>query len=150
MSDSDYAEKLRDPRWQRRRLEIFQRDNWTCQLCSRADLELHVHHLYRTTENPWEEPDLHLLTVCRLCHEQQPSNPHGGFRNPKRMYRTDAEWWREHSQEYDAETQERLSKENATGFTLRELRDKLRKIDDGIHLLRLAWDERQKTGDGQT
>jgi 5-methylcytosine-specific restriction endonuclease McrA len=61
MSSIEYNEKLKDPRWQRRRLKIFERDNWTCQLCSRTDLELHVHHLFRTTEDPWDEPDLHLV-----------------------------------------------------------------------------------------
>ena len=24
-----YSDKLKDPRWQRKRLEIFERDNWT-------------------------------------------------------------------------------------------------------------------------
>src|ERR1017187_10379558 len=104
-----YSEKLRDPRWQRRRLEIFQRDNWTCQLCCRTDLELHFHHLYRTADNPWEEPDLHLLTVCSLCHEQQPGNPRGGFKNPKRLYLSDQEWWKKHRSEYSEELDEVLT-----------------------------------------
>ncbi len=95
-------------------------------------------------EDPWDEPDLHLLTVCKLCHEQQPSNPHGGFRHPKRLYRTDAEWWKEHSQEYDYKTQEELSMENVQGLTIREVRDKVRRIDEGIHALRLACEEKRK------
>jgi 5-methylcytosine-specific restriction endonuclease McrA len=28
-----YGDKLKDPRWQKRRLEIFKRDEWTCQQC---------------------------------------------------------------------------------------------------------------------
>jgi len=28
-----YAEKLKDPRWQKKRLEIMERDEWTCQWC---------------------------------------------------------------------------------------------------------------------
>jgi hypothetical protein len=135
---TEYEQKLRDPRWQRRRLEIFQRDKWTCQLCSRTDLELHVHHLHRTTENPWDEPDLHLLTVCKLCHEQQPSNPHGGFSPPKREYKTDAEWWQENSCEYDTRTQQELSMENVQGYTVREAMNKLSQIKKRIHDLRLA------------
>jgi hypothetical protein len=137
-AETEYEQKLRDPRWQRKRLEIFQRDKWTCQLCSRTDLELHVHHLHRTTENPWEEPDLHLLTVCRLCHEQQPSNPHGGFKPPKREYRTDAEWWQENSNSYDIGTQQELSMENVQGFTIGEAMNKLHQINKRIHDLRLA------------
>lgn len=31
---SDYSQKLLDPRWQRKRLEILQRDDFTCQVCS--------------------------------------------------------------------------------------------------------------------
>ena len=32
-----YYRKLRDPRWQKRRLEIFARDDWTCQGCDFRD-----------------------------------------------------------------------------------------------------------------
>jgi len=103
-----------------------------------------VHHLYRTTEDPWDEPDLHLLTICKLCHEQQPSNPNGSFRHPKRLYKTDGEWWKEHSQEYDEATQEELSMESVHGYTIREVKAKVRRIDEGIHALRLAWEEKQK------
>lgn len=144
MDSRTYAEKLRDPRWQKRRLEIFQRDDWTCQLCSRTDLELHLHHLHRTTEDPWDEPDLHLLTVCRLCHDQQPGNPKGAFKHPKRLYVTDWEWWERHRYSYDAATQERLSKENVSGHTPRDLMRKIAAIDEAIHALRLEWEERQK------
>jgi hypothetical protein len=144
MDSRTYVEKLRDPRWQRRRLEIFQRDNWTCQLCSRTDLELHVHHLYRTTKDPWDEPDLHLLTVCQLCHDQQPSNPHGGFKNPKRLYLTDEEWWNAHQREYDGDTLEEFSQENLSGLTMREVQRKMRQRKEGIHSLRLAWEAREK------
>jgi hypothetical protein len=139
-----YAEKLRDPRWQRRRLEIFQRDNWKCQLCSRTDLELHLHHMYRTTEDPWDEPDLHLLTVCQLCHEQQPSNPHGDFKNPKRLYVTDDEWWRTHQGRYDSEAREKFDQQNISGFTIREVQRNLKERKEGIHALRLEWEEQER------
>jgi hypothetical protein len=143
MSLTEYNEKLKDPRWQRKRLKIFERDSWTCQLCSRTDLELNVHHLYRTTEEPWDEPDLHLLTLCRLCHEQQLNNPRGGFKPPRRLYKTDAEWWKEHCHEYDCNTQDRLDTRKITGFTIREIMAKLREIHEGIHALRLAWEEKR-------
>lgn len=29
----EYAKKLMDPRWQKKRLEIFKRDGWKCQNC---------------------------------------------------------------------------------------------------------------------
>lgn len=150
MDARTYAEKLRDPRWQRRRLEIFQRDNWKCQLCSRTDLELHLHHLYRTTEDPWDEPDLHLLTVCQLCHDQQPGNPRGGFRNPKRLYVTDEEWWTAHQSGYSSETREEFDMHNTSAISMRDVFKKTKQRKDGIHALRLAWEEqeRKKSSDG--
>src|SRR5262245_56290118 len=50
-----YQEKLRDPRWQRKRLEILERDQWTCQRCHSTTKTLHVHHrIYRHGLEPWE------------------------------------------------------------------------------------------------
>lgn len=63
-----YADKLKDPRWQRRRLEIFQRDEWRCTRCGRDDLTLHVHHVEYVGE-PWEAPDSVLRTLCEVCHD---------------------------------------------------------------------------------
>lgn len=146
MSVSEYNEKLKDPRWQRKRLKIFERDQWTCQLCSRTDLELNVHHLFRSAEDPWDEPDLNLLTLCRLCHEQQLANPRGTFKPPKRLYKTDDEWWKEHRNEYDIGTQERMDyfSGNIGPGGLKNLRDRLQKIRDEMHSLRLAWEEKQE------
>jgi hypothetical protein len=111
---------------------------------------MHVHHLYRTTEEPWDEPDLHLLTLCRSCHEQQPSNPRGGFKDPKRLYETDQEWWDEHRHEYDSATQSKLDERSVSGFTIREVMAEYREVEDGIHALRLAWDEKRKLQRGDT
>jgi len=69
---STYSEKLRSPLWQRRRLEIFQRDNFQCQSCDRTDLTLHVHHLkYFPNLEPWEYEDHYLVTYCELCHNSE-------------------------------------------------------------------------------
>lgn len=64
-----YADKLKDPRWQRKRLNIFNRDNWRCALCRTRDATLHVHHLAYSGE-PWEAPDRDLVTLCENCHER--------------------------------------------------------------------------------
>jgi hypothetical protein len=66
---SAYADKLRDPRWQRRRLEIMQRDYWRCTKCRDKESTLHVHHRYylRGTE-PWEYPPDAFMTLCERCH----------------------------------------------------------------------------------
>lgn len=74
MSDRSYAQKLRDPRWQRKRLEVLSRDNWTCTKCGRNDLELHVHHDYYIYGfEPWEYDMDILKTRCFKCHESEHS-----------------------------------------------------------------------------
>jgi len=67
---SAYQQKLLDPRWQRRRLEILQRDNWTCWQCGDTQATLHVHHRYYLREtDPWDYPLDALVTLCAYCHE---------------------------------------------------------------------------------
>lgn len=69
---SDYLEKLKDPRWQKKRLEIFQRDNWSCKSCGNKDKPLHIHHLfYFKDKEPWEVEDGFLLTLCEECHSNE-------------------------------------------------------------------------------
>ena len=65
-----YSEKLRDPRWQRRRLEILERDGWTCQHCDETDKTLHVHHKWYDGE-PWESQDEALEALCEDCHREE-------------------------------------------------------------------------------
>ncbi len=65
-----YAEKLKDPRWQRKRLLIFERDNWTCLRCNSKTNNLQVHHKkYFPGCDPWEYEDRFLETLCVNCHE---------------------------------------------------------------------------------
>jgi hypothetical protein len=66
---SAYSEQLKDPRWQRKRLEILQRDNWKCVECHKGDVTLNVHHrLYIKGAKPWEYEDSQLSTLCEDCH----------------------------------------------------------------------------------
>lgn len=66
-----YAEKLKDPRWQKKRLEILQRDKFECRFCSASDKELHVHHaFYMRGRQPWEYENTDLSTLCLDCHEE--------------------------------------------------------------------------------
>lgn len=72
-----YAEKLKDPRWQRKRLEILNRDNFTCLDCEASDKTLHVHHcLYQKGNEPWDAPDSELRTLCEDCHEERQAVEH--------------------------------------------------------------------------
>ena len=66
-----YGEKLRSPKWQKRRLEILNRDKFTCRLCGDKETQLHVHHLrYERGCDPWDYRDSSLVTVCENCHEE--------------------------------------------------------------------------------
>lgn len=67
----DYIYLLRDPRWQKKRLLIFDRDDWKCRRCSDKFTNLQVHHLYYNFDLlPWEYPDEALITLCELCHQK--------------------------------------------------------------------------------
>lgn len=69
---SEYQKMLLDPQWQRKRLEILQRDNFTCQSCGNEEETLHVHHRYYVAgAKPWEYSDHALLTLCATCHEAE-------------------------------------------------------------------------------
>lgn len=67
-----YAEKLKDPRWQKKRLHIFNRDGWACTVCKSTTNTLQVHHLrYFKNCDPWEYDDMFLTTLCELCHKAE-------------------------------------------------------------------------------
>jgi len=66
---SSYAAKLRDPRWQRKRLKLLERSDFSCEECGDETSELHIHHHYYIRgKEPWEYPDTLLTVLCRRCH----------------------------------------------------------------------------------
>lgn len=62
-----YSEKLKDPRWQKKRLEILERDGWKCQKCGDEKSTLHVHHL-TYSGNLWDVDNDSLAALCEHCH----------------------------------------------------------------------------------
>jgi hypothetical protein len=65
-----YKELLKLPDWQKKRLEILDRDKWTCQICKETGRPLHVHHKwYESKRMPWDYPGEVYLTLCDLCHD---------------------------------------------------------------------------------
>ena len=65
-----YKNLLKSPQWQRKRLEIFNRDNFTCQCCKSKNKELHVHHLqYKKGVLPQDYENEMLVTLCFDCHD---------------------------------------------------------------------------------
>lgn len=75
MVDKPYWQKLKDPRWQKKRLEILERDKWSCQFCDRGELdevELHVHHKgYKWGNEPWDYPNWNFIALCADCHKTE-------------------------------------------------------------------------------
>jgi len=66
-----YTEQLKDPRWQRKRLEIMERADFTCEDCDATDITLHIHHgYYEKGFAPWEYPQESLHCLCEACHEK--------------------------------------------------------------------------------
>lgn len=62
-----YAEKLQDPRWQKKRLKILERDEWKCRLCFDTNATLHIHHK-KYHKEPWDVDNDFLITYCKHCH----------------------------------------------------------------------------------
>lgn len=66
-----YSELLKDPRWQKKRLEILTRDNFTCRLCKDDKTSLQVHHKgYIKGRDPWDYENEDLITLCEHCHKE--------------------------------------------------------------------------------
>lgn len=63
-----YSDKLKDPRWQKKRLKIMERDNWECCVCGEKKDTLNVHH-NKYSGNPWDVEDIELITLCESCHK---------------------------------------------------------------------------------
>jgi 5-methylcytosine-specific restriction endonuclease McrA len=67
-----YSQKLKDPRWQRKRLEVLSRDEFTCRICKSTENTLHVHHIrYIKGREPWEYREFYFVTLCQHCHETE-------------------------------------------------------------------------------
>lgn len=87
-----YSRKLKDPRWQKKRLEVLQRADWKCEHCGCGDdapiaevnahcenekrqpvvgeyptLEIH-HKKYKRNCEPWEYDAEELQCLCKYCH----------------------------------------------------------------------------------
>ena len=72
MTKSEYAQERKDPRWQRKRLEIMKRDDFECVDCGSKDKTLNVHHAYYISgRKPWQYPKWSFSTLCWECHQER-------------------------------------------------------------------------------
>lgn len=76
-----YAQKLKDPRWQKRRLHILEQRGWKCERCRDDKTTLHVHHKKYRGE-PWDALDHDLEVLCEPCHSGQ----HGKSVSPLKVF----------------------------------------------------------------
>lgn len=67
-----YSEKFKDPRWQKKRLEVLNEHNFECQSCGDTGKQLHVHHpAYKKGAEPWEYKSCELMCLCGDCHAEE-------------------------------------------------------------------------------
>lgn len=67
-----YVDQLRDPRWQRKRLEIMERADFSCESCGDKSKTLAVHHrMYLRGRKAWEYENDLLECLCETCHEEK-------------------------------------------------------------------------------
>jgi hypothetical protein len=65
-----YWEKLQDPRWQQKRLEVMKAKDFHCECCGTNQITLNVHHKeYFKNYEPWEYHNNQLAVLCKVCHE---------------------------------------------------------------------------------
>lgn len=70
-SDKAFFAKYKSPQWQRKRLEVLNRDSFECTNCGSTDKTLHVDHAYyERGADPWEYPSESLKTLCDDCHKE--------------------------------------------------------------------------------
>lgn len=69
---SDYSGHWKDPRWQKFRLKVLEKDGFTCTQCGETKRTLHAHHLYYIAKRkPWEYPIECVVTLCDECHKDE-------------------------------------------------------------------------------
>ena len=69
MGKVSYKDQLADARWQKKKCEILNRDNFTCCKCG-IKSNLNVHHIsYDKGKLAWEYPNENFITLCKECHE---------------------------------------------------------------------------------
>jgi hypothetical protein len=72
MEKKEFFDQYKDPRWQKKRLEIMERDNFQCFSCGNTEKTLNVHHtvVYRKETKPWEYKNREFITLCEGCHKE--------------------------------------------------------------------------------
>jgi len=68
----NYADKFKDPRWQKVRLKKLEGAEWACEKCMDTETMLSVHHKrYIKGRKPWEYEEHDLVVLCQPCHSEE-------------------------------------------------------------------------------
>lgn len=66
----NYAQQIKHPMWQKKRLEVLEANNFECEDCGAKEEELHVHHpFYRRGAMIWQYEASELQCLCHKCHK---------------------------------------------------------------------------------
>lgn len=69
MATMTYREQIRHPNWQRKRLEVMQAADYSCENCGEKERTLNVHHRrYVKGRMVWEYERPDLVCLCEQCH----------------------------------------------------------------------------------
>ena len=75
MSKDDYSNLLKNPKWQKKRLEVLEAMGFKCENCGKDDQELQVHHrIYSANLKPWEHDIKTMAVWCENCHKSYHQN----------------------------------------------------------------------------
>lgn len=67
-----YAQQLKHPKWQKKRLEVLEAAGWACEWCGDTETTFHVHHKqYRKGAMAWEYAREELAALCEKCHSEE-------------------------------------------------------------------------------
>lgn len=67
-----YSDKLKNPKWQKKRLEILNLHGFKCEKCGCEEKELHVYHrFYLKGREVWQYDNDVFQVLCCDCHEKE-------------------------------------------------------------------------------
>lgn len=68
----NYAQQIKHPLWQKKRLEVLEANGYECQECRDDDTTLHVHHpFYKRGAMIWDYAKEELECLCEKCHKER-------------------------------------------------------------------------------
>lgn len=65
-----YSDKLKSPKWQKKRLDILNLRGFKCEVCGDEENQIQVHHrFYLKGREPWQYDNDVFQVLCEKCHE---------------------------------------------------------------------------------